>query len=147
MARPGRAAAARLHERGASVAVNVRNRERAERWQRRSASAPSPCRATSRRTASPPDRAPHARALRTDRHPRQQRRASAVDTLSHLTVEEWRTVIEVNLTAPSLMTKAVLPSMRAQHYGRIINISSSAGRMVTHLAVRTIRHRRLDFSD
>src|SRR4029077_8996229 len=50
-----------------------------------------------------------------------------------LTAEEWRKAIEVNLTAPFLMTKAVLPAMRVQHYGRIINISSSAGRMVSTL--------------
>lgn len=50
-----------------------------------------------------------------------------------LTAEEWRRVIEVNLTAPFLMTKSVLPAMQAQHYGRIINISSSAGRMVSTL--------------
>ena len=50
-----------------------------------------------------------------------------------LTAEEWRRAIEVNLTAPFLMTKTVLPAMRAQHYGRIINISSSAGRMVSTL--------------
>ena len=35
-------------------------------------------------------------------------------------------VIEVNLTAPFLLTKAVLPAMKVQHYGRIVNISSSA---------------------
>src|SRR6266404_8981630 len=50
-----------------------------------------------------------------------------------LTADEWRRAIEVNLTAPFLMTKAVFPAMRAQHYGRIINISSSAGRMVSTL--------------
>ena len=39
----------------------------------------------------------------------------------------------MNLTAPFLLTKAVLPAMKAQRYGRIINISSSAGRMVSTL--------------
>jgi len=89
--------------------------------------------ATSRRTASPTrSRAARSNA-RTNRHPRQQRGASAVNTLPDLTAEEWRRAIEVNLTAPFLMTKAVLPAMRAQHYGRIINISSSGGRMVSTL--------------
>ena len=50
-----------------------------------------------------------------------------------LAAEEWRSALEVNLTAPFLLTKAVLPAMQAQQYGRIINISSSAGRMVSTL--------------
>ena len=37
------------------------------------------------------------------------------------------------MTAPFLLTKAVLPPMKEQQYGRIINISSSAGRMVSTL--------------
>ena len=32
-----------------------------------------------------------------------------------VTAEEWRRALEVNLTAPFLMTKAVFPAMRAQH--------------------------------
>ena len=32
-----------------------------------------------------------------------------------LSAEEWRGVMDVNLTAPFLMAKAVLPVMRAQH--------------------------------
>jgi len=50
-----------------------------------------------------------------------------------LTADEWRTALEVNLTAPFLLTKAALPAMKAQHYGRIINISSTAGRTVSTL--------------
>ena len=50
-----------------------------------------------------------------------------------LSSQEWRETVEVNLTAPFLLTKAVLPAMKEQHYGRIINISSTAGRMVSTL--------------
>ena len=35
----------------------------------------------------------------------------------------------VNLTGPFLCTKAVLPSMRVQGYGRIVNLSSLTARM------------------
>jgi NAD(P)-dependent dehydrogenase (short-subunit alcohol dehydrogenase family) len=49
-----------------------------------------------------------------------------------LTAEEWREALEVNMTAPFLLTKAVIPAIQAQRYGRIINISS-AGRMVSTL--------------
>ena len=37
------------------------------------------------------------------------------------------------MTVPFLLTKACFPAMKAQHYGRIINISSSAGRQVSTL--------------
>ena len=40
----------------------------------------------------------------------------------------WRQVIEVNLSAAALLTKAVLPSMIAQRSGKILNISSRGGR-------------------
>ncbi|CAH0117873.1 3-oxoacyl-[acyl-carrier-protein] reductase [Paenibacillus sp. CECT 9249] len=39
--------------------------------------------------------------------------------------DEWRRQIDVNLTGPFLMTKAALPIMRRQKYGRIVNITSS----------------------
>jgi NAD(P)-dependent dehydrogenase (short-subunit alcohol dehydrogenase family) len=50
-----------------------------------------------------------------------------------LTAEEWRQALEVNLTAPFLLIKEVLPAMKAQHYGRVVNVSSTAGRMVSTL--------------
>jgi 2-dehydro-3-deoxy-L-rhamnonate dehydrogenase (NAD+) len=42
--------------------------------------------------------------------------------------EEWRRVIEVNLTGIFLCCRAVVPHMRAQHYGRIVTIASIAGK-------------------
>ena len=50
-----------------------------------------------------------------------------------LSAEEWRAALEVNLTAPFLLIQAVLPAMRAQQYGRIVNVSSLAGRTVSTL--------------
>ena len=41
----------------------------------------------------------------------------------------WEAVMAVNLTGPFLCTKAVLPSMRVQGYGRIVNLSSLTARM------------------
>lgn len=41
----------------------------------------------------------------------------------------WEAVMAVNLTGPFLCTKAVLPSMRGQGYGRIVNLSSLTARM------------------
>lgn len=41
----------------------------------------------------------------------------------------WDLTLMVNLTAPYLLTKLVLPSMMERRWGRIINISSIAGRI------------------
>ena len=40
----------------------------------------------------------------------------------------WRRVIEVNLVAPYLTCRAVVPQMITQGYGRIVNIASIAGK-------------------
>ena len=40
----------------------------------------------------------------------------------------WRRVIEVNLVAPSLVCRAIVPHMLAAGYGRIVNIASIAGK-------------------
>jgi 3-oxoacyl-[acyl-carrier protein] reductase len=45
--------------------------------------------------------------------------------------EEWDRVIAVNLKGPFLCSKAVLPHMRPSGWGRIINISSTAGKSVS----------------
>jgi 3-oxoacyl-[acyl-carrier protein] reductase len=44
--------------------------------------------------------------------------------LEQLSVDEWDLVMRVNLRGIFLACKAVLPSMRQQGYGKIINISS-----------------------
>ena len=48
--------------------------------------------------------------------------------IDDLTEEEFDTTIAVNLKSAFLCTKAVLPHMRAQKWGRIVNISSGAAR-------------------
>lgn len=45
-----------------------------------------------------------------------------------LTVEEWTKVLTVNLTAVMQISQLFLPGMQAQGFGRIVNISSLAGR-------------------
>ncbi|MDW8326175.1 MAG: SDR family NAD(P)-dependent oxidoreductase [Anaerolineales bacterium] len=42
-------------------------------------------------------------------------------------LEEWHRSLERNLTTCFLVTRAVLPLMRAQKYGRIINVASTSG--------------------
>jgi 3-oxoacyl-[acyl-carrier protein] reductase len=43
-------------------------------------------------------------------------------------VEEWRKVMRVNLDGPFICSRAVVPGMIAQGYGRIVNIASIAGK-------------------
>jgi len=42
--------------------------------------------------------------------------------------EEWRKVMRINLDGPFICCKALVPSMLAQKYGRIVNIASIAGK-------------------
>lgn len=42
--------------------------------------------------------------------------------------ETWRQVIEVNLNGTFYVNRVVIPSMKARNYGRIVNISSIAGK-------------------
>src|SRR5690606_25194918 len=45
-----------------------------------------------------------------------------------VTLDEWMAVINVNLTAPFLLSRTVSPRMRKRKWGRIINMASVAGR-------------------
>ncbi len=48
--------------------------------------------------------------------------------LEQLDMAEWHLMIEVNYTGVFVCTKAIAPVMKQQRYGRIINMSSIAGR-------------------
>ncbi|HEX5474088.1 MAG TPA: SDR family oxidoreductase [Vicinamibacterales bacterium] len=130
----GRAVAARLHERGASVAVNVRGRVRAERVARGIGE-----------DVLPVDGDVAAEGIPGAIVAQVIERFGRVDILvnnaalplttrfEHISAEEWRQAMEVNLTAPFFLMQAVLPHMKRQQYGRIVNVSSTAGRMVSTL--------------
>lgn len=46
--------------------------------------------------------------------------------IEDISEEDWNRIIDTNLKSTFLVTQAVLPHMRQQHWGRIINISSVA---------------------
>lgn len=48
-----------------------------------------------------------------------------------LSLADWQTTIDVNLTAPFACAQAVYPSLKAQGGGKIINISSILGNLAT----------------
>ena len=50
-------------------------------------------------------------------------------TIETVTEEDWDRVMEVNLKGPFNCSKAVVETMKAQAYGRIVNVSSIAGKM------------------
>jgi NAD(P)-dependent dehydrogenase (short-subunit alcohol dehydrogenase family) len=54
--------------------------------------------------------------------------------LERITEAEWRRTLDVNLTGAFFCLQAAIPPMKAQSFGRIINISSTAGRSVSTLA-------------
>ena len=130
----GRATAARFIERGAQVAVNVRTPERAETLARElggnSWPAPGDIRS-----------AQGVRALVADIVERFGRLDVLVNNaaiasptrIEQLTEDEWRATIDTNLTAAFFCIQAVIPAMKKQGYGRIINVSSLAGRSVSTL--------------
>jgi 3-oxoacyl-[acyl-carrier protein] reductase len=51
----------------------------------------------------------------------------AFQDLDGMTLEEWSKIININLTGPMLLIKAVAPIMQKQGRGRIVNIASVAG--------------------
>jgi NAD(P)-dependent dehydrogenase (short-subunit alcohol dehydrogenase family) len=130
----GLATAKRLAERGASVAVHVRDAERAEIAARQVGDRGFAVSGDLENTADL--RSIVDRTL--DRCGRVDvlvnNAAMALTTrFERITEEEWRRTFEVNVTAVFLLIRAVLPAMREQGYGRIVNVSSTAGKTVSTL--------------
>ena len=61
---------------------------------------------------------------------RDGRTAGLVET----TPEEWDAVLEVNLTAALRLCRQFIPAMRERRWGRIVNVSSLAGRSRTYIS-------------
>jgi len=60
--------------------------------------------------------------------------AGAVGTLAmtwEQPVENWERMLRLNLTSTFLCCRAIVPHMRANGYGRIVNMASNAGKMGT----------------
>ena len=131
----GRATAERFLEQGASVAVHVRTAERAESLASELGE-----------RAFPVDgdltSADQARGLvrRTTEHFGRldvlvNNAAVAYSTrVADIPENEWRETLDVNLSAAFFALQAAIPVMSAQKFGRIINVSSTAGRSVSTLA-------------
>jgi NAD(P)-dependent dehydrogenase (short-subunit alcohol dehydrogenase family) len=130
----GLATAERLASRGAAVAVHVRDPERAEAAARRVGDRgfavsgdlgnPSELQSIVERTL---DRFGRLDVLVNNA-------AVALATrFEKITEEEWRRTFDVNVTAVFLLIRAALPAMKEQGYGRIVNLSSTAGKTVSTL--------------
>jgi len=62
------------------------------------------------------------------------RRDGRTAGLLEMTIEEWNAVLDVNLSAALRMCRAFIPFMREQRWGRIVNVSSLAGRSRTYIS-------------
>jgi 3-oxoacyl-[acyl-carrier protein] reductase len=51
--------------------------------------------------------------------------------IEEITDDGWSAVVDANLTSTFVMTRAVVPGMKSAGWGRIVNISSGAGRSVS----------------
>ena len=54
--------------------------------------------------------------------------------LEEVTAEDWDLTVNSNLKSAFLCCQAVVPAMKRQRYGRIVNVSSVAGRNVSRLS-------------
>ena len=62
------------------------------------------------------------------------RRGGRTAGLLEMTLEEWNAVLEVNLSAALRLCRQFIPHMREQGWGRVVNVSSLAGRSRTYIS-------------
>ena len=130
----GRATARRLHDRGAAIAVNDVDPERAR------AAADE----LGERAVAVPADVTDAASVR-DMMQQTIEAFGRLDILvnnagilystrfEQIPEDEWRRTIDVNLTGVFLCIQAAAADMTAQGYGRVVNLSSSAGKSVSTL--------------
>jgi len=53
-------------------------------------------------------------------------------SFDNLTLDQWRNVLDVNLTGVFNCCREIVPQMVEQGYGRVVNISSMAGRNISY---------------
>jgi len=131
----GAAMARRFLERGARVAVNVRDESRAASLER--ALGPGAF-----GVAGDVANGEDVRAMVERTVERFQRIDVLVNNAAvarptrfeRIAEDEWRQTIDVNLTGAFLCIQAVVAPMKANRYGRIVNVSSTAGKSVSTLA-------------
>ena len=51
--------------------------------------------------------------------------------IEQITAQDWQVIFDVNLSGTFFMAQAVAPAMKRQNSGRIVNISSGAGRTIS----------------
>ena len=56
--------------------------------------------------------------------------------LENVSDQDWREILDANLTTSFLCTRAVVPAMKERRYGRIITISSAAGLSVSKTGIQ-----------
>jgi NAD(P)-dependent dehydrogenase (short-subunit alcohol dehydrogenase family) len=69
--------------------------------------------------------------------------------IDKVTTPDWTTILGSNLTGTFFCTRAAIPQMMAQQYGKIINVSSGAGKRgsATRAAYSAAKHGVVGFGD
>ena len=135
----GKAMALALAQEGASIALVARDREQLEK------SAEEVWRTGSGAQVFPADVTSEEQVLRLEKQVAQSFGRIHIlinnaginirKNLTDFTLEEWRRVLDTNLTSTFLMCRAFVPHMKGNGYGRVINLASTMAHV--SIAART----------